>query len=257
MPLKNSKDAIEQLYESEVLRDFPNYEIFWERFIGNPDSETAEPYEYNYPKAVTGDERKKIDESYLKIQMSHYTLFCHIAGVFFQIKELQKALELSDCNEKYFRCCEHFETGYMHIGSIFYVMETFWCTILKTLGHKEGKKGLGKVITFLKGKKRGDLVQKLCEVNENIMDRRHLPVHFSRVFIKWHHGLLYVPKKVNEIMLWPEGKSTTEWKQGDKQLANDLLRVQRLLNDLHEVLIEEYAAFIERKGIVIKKEGAT
>lgn len=52
MSLKNSKDAIEQLYGKEILKNFPNYEKFWEKFIGNPNSGRVQPYVYKYPETM-------------------------------------------------------------------------------------------------------------------------------------------------------------------------------------------------------------
>ena len=255
MSLKNSKDAIEQLYGEEISKNFPNYEKFWGKYIGDPNSETVQPYVYKYHKTITKDEQEKIEKSFLKIQMSHYTLFCHMAGAHFQIKGLEASQKQEDDNEKYFRCCEHFEAGYMHIGSVFYVMETFWCTVLKMIGHNEGKKGLGKLAAFLAEKGRNDLALRLNDVNNNMMDRRHLPVHYSRVFVKWWQGKMYVPLNVKEEMIWSEGKKTTDWRLSDRQLASDLAQVEKLINDLHELLIKEYAYFIGTKKIVIERGG--
>jgi hypothetical protein len=242
---------IEQLYGEEILKNFPNYEKFWQKFIGNPNADKVQPYNYRYPDNMTNEERSKIENSYLKIQMAHYTLFCHLAGAHFQEKELQSVQGFKDHKEKYFRCCEHFEAAYMHIGSVFYVLETLWCTILRLIGHKEGKKGLGKLVKFLETKGENRLAERLVEIDENMMNRRHLPVHYSRIFVTWHQGEMYVPLNVQEKMLWSEGFETIEWRRSDRQLHFDLVRTERLVNGLHEVLIEEYGTFIARKNIVI------
>jgi hypothetical protein len=255
LSLKKSKDMIEQLYGEEILENFPNYEKFWEEFIGNPNAAQVEPYMYCYPDDMTVSERKKIENSYLKIQMAHYTLFCHLAGAHFQKKELETAQGLKDHKEKYFRCCEHFEAAYMHLGSVFYVLETLWCTVLRLIGQREGKKGLGKMTSFLENEHKNDLAARLKKIDENMMNRRHLPVHYSRVFVTWHQGDMYVPINVQEKMLWSQGYETNEWRRSDRQLSSDLIQIEKLVNDLHEVLIEKCGTFLAGKSVVVDREG--
>jgi hypothetical protein len=251
LSLKNSKDSVEQLYGDDVLKHFPNYEKFWVEFIGNPKADQVEPYKYRYPDNMTTEERNRIEKSYLKIRMSHYTLFCHLAGAHFQEKELKNARSVKDPNEKYFRCCEHFEAAYMHIGSAFYVLATLWNTVLKLIEHREGGRGFDKLERFLNAKGKSELVKGLKEIDEDIMNRRHLPVHYGRVIAMWYQGEMYVPLKVREEMLWSQGNETTEWRRSDSQLHSDLVQTEKLINELHEILIEEYRGFITSKNIVI------
>ena len=56
MSLKNSKDTIEQLYSSVILLHFPNYEVFWGRFIGDPNKPVPKPYEYAFPKSINSQD---------------------------------------------------------------------------------------------------------------------------------------------------------------------------------------------------------
>lgn len=248
---EGSKDKIEQLYGKEILGNFPNYEKFWVEFIGNPHADQVEPYKYLYPEIMAIEEKGKIEKIYMKIQMAHYTLFCHLAGAHFQERELKNAVSIKDPKEKYFRCCEHFEAAYMHIGSAFYVLETLWNTVLKLLGHREGEHRYGKLQSYLDTKGKGELVLRLKETDENMMTRRHLPVHYGRISAMWHQGELYVPLRVKEEMLWSQGNETTEWRRSDSQLHSDLVQAEKLINDLHEVLIDEYRRFITNKNIVI------
>lgn len=255
MSLEKSKDMIEQLYGKEILRNFPNYKKFWQEFIGNPNADQVEPYKYHYPNTMANEEKTKIEKSFLKIQMAHYTLFCHMTGAHFQERELEAAKGLKDAKEKYFRTCEHFEAAYMHTGSVFYVLETLWCTVLRLIGRKEGKKGLGKLVKFLEDEGKNDLARRLKEIDKKMMNRRHLPVHYSRVFVTWHQGEMYVPLNVKEEMLWSQGYETIEWRRSDRQLHFDLVQTEKLVNELHEVLIEVYDNFIASRKICINRGG--
>jgi site-specific recombinase len=134
-------------------------------------------------------------------------------------------------------------------------LETLWCTVLRLIGHKEGKKGFGKVVKFLEDSDKSDLARRLKDIDENMMNRRHLPVHYSRVFITWHQGEMYVPLNVEEEMLWSQGYETIEWRRSDRQLYSDLVQAEKLVNELHEALIRAYGSFVADKNIVVNRGG--
>lgn len=251
MSLKDSKDPIEQLYGSIILQHFPNYEKFWIEFIGNPKAERAEPYRYIFSDSMSHEEKSKIEKSYEKIQISHYTIFCHLAGAYFQLKELQNAGNIKDSKEKYFRQCEHFEGGYMHLGSVFYVLETLWNTVLKLIGHKKGEERFGKLKNYLSLIGENELIKELGQLDNTMMTRRHLPVHYGRIFVTWYKDELYVPLEVKEEMVWSQGVQTKNWRKGNNQLHDDIVKTERLINNLHEFLISEYRNFINNKKIKI------
>lgn len=179
MSLKDSKDPVEQLYGSVILKHFPNYERFWVKFIGDPNAERVQPYKYLFPRNIALEKKKKIERNYEKIQMAHYTMFCHLAGALFQEKELVKAGSIQDLKERYFRCCEHFESAYMHLGSALYVLETLWNTVLKLSGYRGGGGRFGKLENYLNQRGKGGLAQRLRNIDGTMMIRRHLPVHYG------------------------------------------------------------------------------
>ena len=119
-----------------------------------------------------------------------------------------------------------------------------------------GRDELRELTAFLQTKERTDIIEALNYFNSNILDRRHLPVHSYRIFMMWHKGKMYVPLDVKEEMIWTEAKGTIEWNRSDKQLKSDLDFVEKLLNSLHQVLIEEYGSFIDTKKIIIDREGS-
>ena len=248
MSLRDSKDAIEQLYGSDVLKHFPNYEVFWRKFIGNPNAERIEPYRYNFLSKMSPQEEDRILKNYEKVQMAHYSLFCHLAGAHFQLKELENTENINDPKENYFRHWEHFEVAYMHLGSTFYVLESLWNTVLKlrrypaNLRHLEG---------YLNSKGKNALFKKLDDVMTSVKVRRDLPVHYGRIFARRYKGKFYVPLKVKKDMMWSQGTETQEWRESDKQLRNDIARTEKMINDLHQVLISEYEDFIKEKNIQI------
>ena len=115
-----TKDAIEQLYSHVVLKGFPLYATFWEKFIGVKDKSVRgflRPYGLKIP-AVLRSEKKEINNIYLEITYIHYTLFCHLAGAHYQIDELKKSLQDICSKQRHFKHWEAFENIYFHLGVV-------------------------------------------------------------------------------------------------------------------------------------------
>lgn len=251
MSLKNSKDAIEQLFGNVILKNFPNYELFWKQFIGNPNAKTIGPYRYIFPSNMIQNEREKILAIYEKIQMFHYSFFCHLAGAHFHLEDLTDAQKITDLELKYFRHWEHYEVGYMHLGSALYMIESLWNLVLKSRRYLTGHGRFGKLKDYLATTGQNQLLSRIDDI-ESIVVRRDLPVHRGRVFALHHRGKFFVPLKVDRNMMWSQSTRNTDWVEASVQLGDDLSKTEKLANDLHTLLIQEYRAFISNKGIQIQ-----
>ena len=248
MSLKESKDAIEQLYGVVVLEHFPNYEKFWVNFIGNPSAERIEPYRYEFPSDFNSIEKSKILEGYERVQMVHYALLCHLAGAHFQLKELEDTYKIEDLRERYFRHWEHYETGYLHLGSAFYMLRALWRIVLKLRGFPDKFRDLEK---YLESKKKDELIQRLEKVENIVKIRRDQAVHYGRMASLPYKGKFYVPFKVHRDMKWSDMKETGELVETVANLREDTIETEKLTNDLHEVLLSEYERLIVEKNIKI------
>lgn len=248
MSLQDSKDAIEQLYGDDILKYFPNYEKFWRKFIGNPNAERIEPYNYVFPSGMDPEEKDRILREYERVQMVHYSLFCHLAGAHFQLKELENTENIEDPKVRYFRHWEHYEVGYVHLGSVFYMLESLWNIVLKLKGYPES---LRELKAYLKSKGRNELVKGLDEVKTALKIRRDQAVHYGRMFARSHEGKFYVPLKVYRDMKWSESNETTEWIGTVVKLREDIIETEKLIDALHEALINEYEGFVTQKNIQI------
>ena len=131
--MEKSKDAIEKLFGSTILQTFPNYEIFWSKFIGDPNAAEPQSYEYIFPDTISKDEREGIMKKVEQIQITNYSLFAELAGAHFQLDELTK-LGRIDSEQGYFRHWEHFEVAFLHLGSVFYMLDEIF-NILNKLTH--------------------------------------------------------------------------------------------------------------------------
>jgi hypothetical protein len=242
MSLKDSKDSIERLYGKEVLENFPNYEVFWRKFIGNPNSERPEPYDYTFPPKMSNDEKKKIEKNYEKIRITHYSLFCQLAGAHFQLRELENVKNIKDPETKYFQHWEHFEVGYFHLGSVFYLWEVF-CKIMSKLKSKN--------IQF-----EPTLNGRFKNVKEDIKVVRDVLVHRGRAFTNFpHKDKFYIPLKVETDMVWSQSVKVNERIEATQKLKEDITEVEKIVNELHAQMIYEYADFIKEKNIQIEYGG--
>jgi len=250
MSLKDSKDPIEHLYGNVILRYFPHYEAFWLKFIGNP--RTAGPYGYLLPSCFNEDKKMKILEAYEKIQMWHYSLFCHLAGAHFSLEALKYSLRIKDDNLCYFKHWEFFDVGYMHLGSVLYYYRCLWNEVMKIRDYPNKYR---EIEQYLKGiKKDPDLLKRFFEVKTSVKNRRDQAVHYGRIFAFQFKGKYYIPCNAKRDMKWSEASKTTEWLDSVAALKEDIRRTEESLNDLHEILIAEYQEFISSNGITITRD---
>lgn len=252
LSLKDSKDIIEQLYGNDILKYFPNYEIFWLKFIGNPNAKQVEPYKYVFPSDMSLEEKREILGEYERIQMIHYSLFCHLAGAHFQLKELETIEKIQDFKERYFSHWEHYEVGYIHLGSVFYLFKSLWNIILKLKKYPGRFRGLKRYLTSTR---KNELGKSLDEVETIVKIRRDQAVHYGRIFTFLHKGKFYVPLKVHRDMKWSEANKIEEWIETIVSLREDIIETEKLINDLHQILISEYEDFTIKKGIQIDYGG--
>ena len=248
MSLQDSKDPVEQLYGNDVLKYFPNYEIFWVEFIGNPTAKRAEPYKYMFPPDMRSHEKDRILREYERIQMVHYSLFCHLAGAHFQLEELENTENIQEPKEKYFRHWEHYEAGYTHLGSVFYMLESLWKIVLKLKRYPERFRELRQYLIL---KEENELVKRLDELEIGVKIRRDQAVHYGRMFAWLYKDKFHVPLKVYRDMKWSESMKTTEWVRTNIRLSEDIIETEKLINDFHTFLIREYKDFIDEKNIQI------
>ena len=248
LSLQDSKDPIEQLYGDDVLKYFPNYELFWVKFIGNPTAKRAEPFKYLFPSDMLPHEKDRILREYERIQMVHYSLFCHLAGAHFQLEELENTENIHGSKERYFRHWEHYEVGYTHLGSVFYMLNALWKTVLKLKKYPGNLRELKK---YLISQEKGGLVKKLDEVEAAVKIRRDQAVHYGRMFAWFYKDKFYVPLEVHRDMMWSESMKTVKWVRTNIKLSEDIIETEILINELHNFLITEYRDFINEEKIQI------
>jgi hypothetical protein len=252
MSLKDSKDPLERLYGDVILGCFPNYEVFWLKFIGNP--REVGPYKYSFPLGFDEGEKKEILDAYEMIQMWHYSLFCHFAGAHFNLEELENSLQITDVDQRFFRHWEYFEVGYIHLGSVFYYLFCLWSKVMKLRRYPGKYHAIDRYLKEIK--KDSNLVKRFLEVNTIVKNRRDQAIHYGRTFTYPYEGRYYIPLNAERDMKWSEASKTTRWLDSIVALREDLCKTEKLLNDLHEILRAEYQVFINDKRITIDGDQA-
>ncbi|MDI6903002.1 MAG: hypothetical protein QMC77_04625 [Methanocellales archaeon] len=263
--LSDTRDVIEQLYGPVIVQHFPNYGVFWSKFIGVRDDveDRLVPYGLNLSN-VPGENSEEIERCYQELCMAHYTLFCHLAGTHFQITQLENSTKLVDKKERYFRHWEAFELCYLHLGIVFNEIYHLWGLVF--LMEKRGnvkraengriygsEKELGEYLNQI-GQKGESLHKQIEKLREDVIILRNNITHFARGLHKLvPRGSGYaIPLKIIKNMLWVNKSKTTEWRLTDFKIKQDIENVETLLNNLHELLIQEFDYFRNQQKIGIR-----
>jgi hypothetical protein len=246
MSLKESKDVIERLYSGIILLHFPNYEVFWGRFIGNPKQPVPKPYEYKFPQTMNTDQVCILRDRIEKIQIVHYSIFCQLAGSHYQLGEMKSSLRLESA-QRYFGHWEHFEAAYMHLGSIFYMLTELWNILLKSRKPK-----VKFDYAFLLDEGQTELSERYARTQEKIKTLRDVLIHRGRAFTSFQHsGNFYIPLEITYEIIWSSSIKLNEMIDTVHKLEEDLADMESLLNELHVLLIKEFEQFLSTNKIEV------
>ena len=257
--IKNTKDIVEQLYGSTITKLFPNYAKFWEEFIGDPKRDVPVAYGLLFESSINTKDKEQINEIYDEVCMAHYSLFCHLAGIHFQLENLKNILKLDDPKTKYFEHWETFEVCYFHLGSVFYQMYHLWGLIF--LLKKEATRDANgrfkpsikeKLKNYLNKEGQGSLCRKIDELDEGIRDLRDSIVHFSRRSAKIISGEFWIPLKIEQTT-WAKQHTTNKWLETYGKTKKDLEETEKLVNSIHSFLIKELREFLIRNRIRVNR----
>ena len=138
---QDTNDPIERAYAADVLSLFPNYGVFWRKFVGVRQQPSFPsrifPYGLLFPNSFREDERIRVEQAYEETTMAHYSLFCHLAGAHFQIKQLEQIHSLSNAGAKLVEHWEAFEVTYLHLGIVFNEAHHLWDLLVTIMGPVE------------------------------------------------------------------------------------------------------------------------
>lgn len=259
---KGTKDLVEQLYGEEIAKNFPNYGEFWVKFIGDPRKDIPVPYGLDFTKSPKGTNIAQINQNYEELCMAHYSLFCHLAGAHFQQEVLRETLKLTDSSTKKFKHWEAFETSYLHLGSVFYQMYHVWGIVFILRGEARkvtNKRGRERVepsvqktlAQLLEAKGQKAINDGKAKIDLNITALRDSIVHFSRSASSYQNGEFLIPRQ-NKQVVWSK-QDIKEVYEASGKLQNDIAETEKIINNIHVYLIQQYEDFLTTNKIAVNK----
>lgn len=249
----DTKDIIEQLYASKILENFPLYGKFWEEFIGvrqRKGSGRLLPYGLKFDSSYDKNERERIEQIYEEITMTHYSLFLALAGAHFQVDEMQKILKWEDYKRRYFSYWEAFEVCYIHLGSTIYQVENLWKLYFRLCGSKV-KKIKPKLEKYFEQQGKKHLWKDMKKTVDKVKVLRNNIVHFVRCF-NWpiQEGFL-IPYRIAKNSSWTNQQKIKEKILSHIKAKDDLMDVERMFNEVHEILIKNLLQIFKQNKIQI------
>jgi hypothetical protein len=266
MPAKfpeDSYDVMERTYGNVICSGFPSYAKFWELFIGRDlSTKTRMWYVFELPPSISARDRQITDEWREEISMAHYSLFCSIAGAYFQMAELNKLLPIIEINNTIFvKHWEAFECFYSRLGiSYFQVFHLWDCLAL-------WEKGISRAEALQMGRRekaiiRTDFILKIGHKDEWDMFKlshddfkivrdnlTHFSSHFSH---KFRHGYFSIPAIINKNELWTAQRNKADWRRTNVTMQRDLELSEKTFDSVHVAFIGAFGKEITRRGIKIK-----
>jgi hypothetical protein len=251
---KDTLDRIEQLFASKILKNFPYYGEFWEEFVGwNKNKEPLLlPYGLDFPSRIRQNEKERISESYQRMCVFHYSLFCQLAGAHFQLQQSVAALKENDDNKRHFLSWEAFDNLYVHLGNARFQMCNLWEEICKIacLPYSQNEDGL---LHYLRDKNRNDLVQRVQEIRDNVIKIRNNIVHYARNMYVFIGGKYYIPLPIKKEPKLSEMLNHKEAQEATKKMETDLNNLEKLLNEVLPYMGRELEEKLDSSDIKVRR----
>lgn len=248
----DTKDKTEQLYLADVLRNFPKYSDFWNKFIGVKISKNGAllPYGLTFPTGMSLTQKKDLNNSYRKISMYHYSLFCHLAGTHYHL-ELLKKTPITSSKKSYFRHFEELELCYIHLGVVQNQFANLWKILFNFIGIRE-RYFSAKMLNYLTPKRKKYLWNNLQSLHRNSIRFRNNIVHFSRGASRIAFNKSYISEIIKRNINWDNQLNYKDWIESSIKIQNDLTDWEIIINKLHDLLINELDTYFGSIGVSIK-----
>ena len=245
---EDTRDEIEKEYSVHILKLFPSYGEFWEKFIGdnNKYRTVLLPRDPIFPKKYSKKDKTDFRASQQWISKVSYSIFCNLVGAEKQLEEYNKSLPISNLHFFYW-AVETFECGYFHIGNIAYGLESLWGKV---------KNSFFEPIT-----KRQDMLTYLTSINkeknwtdfkngEPLAIRDDL-VHFGRHIFTQYNEELYLPLNIlPRQYLWSE-MDIKGWIPASLKLESHIKLAYQTCEDIFSLIIPEIESHMKKERIKI------
>lgn len=250
---QDSLDAVERKCGAEISVNFPNYGKFWEMFIGqNPATSRIRWRPVEYPKTLGHQARRRFEAWREELHMAHYSLFCNLAGCYYQLSELINVTKSPITQEVLFKHWEYFECFYLRLGNCFYQVFHLW-DVLARLNHLRRADYVRRERIERKWNRFKNYHEKSSTLRDNL-------VHYSRVANKQIEDAFYVPLVIKEgdiqnniQELWTRQLKRKRWIRTSTKMHMDLSDAQRHFNELHSLFIRQYGKYLRQNRIKIRR----
>lgn len=245
---KNSKDLIESEYGKIVIKLFPSYKNFWEKFIGVDISkkESLLPKKPSWPRGYSKKQQKKFRENQLWFSKVSYSTFFNLVvaekkfEIFSNIKKLNDFKSIFTSLE----CCESI---YLYIGNVKFALPSFWGRF-KNKNILDLKYSSMNFEAYLKSRTKIDNWNKL---KKDPMDFRNCIVHNFKYIYFIDNGKLYLPNKVNPKKILWEDMKFDYWKNAKSRLREHIEITYRTCEDVFQSIIPIIDFYYEKEKVRI------
>lgn len=253
----DSGEVIQSLWAKVVCQTYPTYKEFWDEFVGERFvDDRFKHYEIEFPKEASSKGKEELACRYVDMSIVHYSIFYNFASAHYHIEELKKALTyyLASKNEEYhyFIHWESFNSIYIYLGNIFYLLEKLYSHILTIVN----KKGSRKFEEYLN---QNGLYKDYSRLSDSIKDIRDYLVHFSKIpsCIIQGEGFKIPNDLNNQKGDWENAsvllsQDKEDWVFTHHVVERDLKAMEDLINKIDTLFLKELREFKASGGINIK-----
>jgi hypothetical protein len=245
-----SLDSIEKMFAEKVLKVFPYYGEFWKELIGvrSGSNNRLTPYGLIIPPEIQGEEKKRILTCYEMICITHYSLFCQVAGAHHELELAESALKTTD-DKRHFLFWEACDSFYEHLKNTLHMLYALYRAVYCLSGIKIKE---NKTRETFKNEKKIDksVIDRISKLEGQLDAIRNTVVHFGRLGAYEEKGKYYFPLPLKKDVLWSELESSPPERQEiNKFMNSNLIEVEEILNYLDEYLAGIINTLLTERGM--------
>jgi predicted small secreted protein len=260
--LHDTLDPIERKYGKIIVVNFPNYAIFWNKYVGvRLDGNMIRPYKLIYDRTIGVNEKKVIRNNFNLINMYHYSIFTNLVGSYIQYDDIVASKYMKSVDVMHTRHWDAFETFYIKLGNVLNINAALWSLILELNG-KYNSSFNKSFQQYLISNRKKNIWSEYIRFNNIVKIIRNDVVHFSRIAGSYIQGIgfftpyrkRYPSKPIGQDRpkkTWAEQIRSKEFMQTDYKVKRDLSNCEKLLDKMYTLLIVELDLYITNSKIKV------
>ncbi len=165
-------------------------------------------------------------------------------------------MEITD-PERHFLHWETFESAYIHLGNIRYLLDRIW-GLFRRLDPTLKRREIFDYLLDAEKQEFKSLYLSEKDVNGkdcSILNLRNNFVHSSRIASINIKDFYYVPINLEKNVIWRTQLDCTTYDRTDIKLGEDIKRVELLLNKVEQIFSVLLKQYLDKNGIRVIKNG--